>query len=723
MPTAPSVPPAPACVPDLESFGRRHGGRLRDRGEVRHLHGLLASLCAGGEVEGRLEGLGVLLHWVLRRARALPRTADAGDPRTARLGTLVAVLEEEPALREALAGSLREVLSLASVVRLLCSTGLPRGTGLLAELGDRLYASLMPAPPDQRDLARALRRTFRRRVDVEWLDTLDGPLAERLVRVLLDEGARTALEAERKRALAHLAARVAALGLSEDILLRDGWDDGAFLALAAAVAANAGEGPAGPAAGEAVARCREACGRVREHIEHHGVSTDLVFRLECIDQGLDRIATLLRFEGPMAGGERAGESTRLLAALLRDATRQSSVLGLLRTSSRQLARKVVERAGTTGGHYATSTRREWLGMLAAAGGGGALTGGTTVLKFLIGWMTLPLFFQGLFHSANYAASFLLMAALGMTLATKQPSATAAWLAGALRGAGGARDFGPVVAMVARVTRSQLAAILGNIGLAIPVAALFHFWWLGREGAPFLDTATADYVIHSLQPFDGPTIPFAVITGVFLWMSSLAAGWLENWVIYRRLPEALAADRFLRAVVGMRGAAAAGEAVRRLAGIFGGNVSLGLLLGMSPVFARFFGLPLDVRHVTLSTAALTLALLSLGPDPFANPQAISAVTGIAVIGFLNFAVSFACALLVAMRAREVGARDGVRLLGAVLRDLGKRPGRYFLPPRGGEEGAGGGGARGAGGARRGGGGGGWPPPPRGGGGGGGGGGHG
>ena len=44
---------------------------------------------------------------------------------------------------------------------------------------------------------------------------------------------------------------------------------------------------------------------------------------------------------------------------------------------------------------------------------------------------------------------------------------------------------------------------------------------------------------------------------------------------------------------------------------GGNVALGFLLGMSPVVAAFFGLPLDVRHVTLSTGSLAMAVSTLG----------------------------------------------------------------------------------------------------------------
>ena len=84
------------------------------------------------------------------------------------------------------------------------------------------------------------------------------------------------------------------------------------------------------------------------------------------------------------------------------------------------------------------------------------------------------------------------------------------------------------------------------------------------------------------------------------MSSLGAGWLENWVVYRRLPEAHRAPPVGRIVGNDAHGAGSRDFLEHSAAGFGGNVSLGFLLGMTPVAGMFFGLPLDVRHVTLST---------------------------------------------------------------------------------------------------------------------------
>ena len=112
--------------------------------------------------------------------------------------------------------------------------------------------------------------------------------------------------------------------------------------------------------------------------------------------------------------------------------------------------------------------------------------------------------------------------------------------------------------------------------------------------------------------------------------------------------------------------------------FGGGLALGMMLGMTPVLGAFFGLPLDVRHVTLSSGTLAVALASLD---FVTPRAaLPAVIGIAVIFVLNLTVSFFCAVTVALRAKEVPRRDRWALLAAIVRHFLRRPHEFILPPR-------------------------------------------
>ena len=109
-----------------------------------------------------------------------------------------------------------------------------------------------------------------------------------------------------------------------------------------------------------------------------------------------------------------------------------------------------------------------------------------------------------------------------------------------------------------------------------------------------------------------------------------------------------------------------------------NVSLAILLGMVPVIAHFFGLPLDVRHVTLSTATLAAAVSTLGWEVMATPQFWLACVGIVAIGLLNVGVAFACALALALRARDVPKRVRRLVFRAMLRRFTLTPYIFFWP---------------------------------------------
>jgi site-specific recombinase len=117
--------------------------------------------------------------------------------------------------------------------------------------------------------------------------------------------------------------------------------------------------------------------------------------------------------------------------------------------------------------------------------------------------------------------------------------------------------------------------------------------------------------------------------------------------------------------------------RNVAG-FGGNVSIGLMLGMTHSLGQFAGVPLDVRHVTLSTGSLTFAALAHEGSPAATPGLGAAALGILVILALNLSVSFTLAMIVALRARDVGLVEGLRLAGAVIAGFFRSPLRFFLP---------------------------------------------
>jgi site-specific recombinase len=430
-----------------------------------------------------------------------------------------------------------------------------------------------------------------------------------------------------------------------------------------------------------IAQSREHLEHVRKALEDHGVSIEVVYAIDSIERGLARLEILLPFVGPAGDlpDEASIEIRAVIAAVGRGLVGGHSFTQLLNDNLRLLARKVIERAGRSGEHYVTSSRREYWRMVASAAGGGVLTCGTAMAKFLVKWGHFALFLDGFLSSFVYAGSFVLMQLVGFTLATKQPSMTAAALAGTIRDRAGPGRLDELVPLIARIARSQFAAAIGNVSAVIVTALVFDVVWQRTTGAAFLDAATAKSVVASFDPLGSGTIFFAAVTGVLRWVSSLAAGWFENWVVYRRLPEAIEHHRYGKQLGHGRMVRIARFLEREAAG-FGGSIALGFLLGMVPVFAKFFGLPIDVRHITLSTGSLTLAISSVGVQSVGWSAFMSAVVGIAIIGLLNFGVSFALALVVALRARDVPGGERTTLAGAVIRRFFRRPLEFFYPPR-------------------------------------------
>jgi site-specific recombinase len=256
--------------------------------------------------------------------------------------------------------------------------------------------------------------------------------------------------------------------------------------------------------------------------------------------------------------------------------------------------------------------------------------------------------------------------------------TAAALARALDlGGGQARE----IELVAAITRTQVIATVGNVFAAMPTAVLVSALWIWLTGHGPLGPETALHGLHGNHPIHGWTLVFAAATGVLLWLSSLAAGWAANWSAYRRLPEALAQSRRIRALLGEPGAESLGRFVHRHISGFIGYLALGFLLIFVPMAFTFAGIHLEVRHVTLQSASLALASASLwAQGTLVWKDVLWGLLGVALIGVMNFAVSFALALWTALRARGFDGRNSRRLWWGILRTLNRQPGRFLFAPK-------------------------------------------
>ena len=99
-----------------------------------------------------------------------------------------------------------------------------------------------------------------------------------------------------------------------------------------------------------------------------------------------------------------------------------------------------------------------------------------------------------------------------------------------------------------------------------------------------------------------------------------------------------------------------------------------------MIATFFGLGLDVRHVTLSAGQIAAACATLGLDVLHQPGFWWAVATLPLLGAFNVGVSFYLAFNLAMRARSVSGVDRSRIYAAIRSRLRSAPLSFFRPER-------------------------------------------
>jgi site-specific recombinase len=665
-------------------------------GGIAELDGIVTRLEHAADRHSALDGIVELATWMRRLDPQLSWPTgepdpSRGQPAARALGVLAMVLERSPRAQAAVAGAIERVAAETDGLALFAEVGVPSDRGLFDEMSDRFARKALPRPRDEQDLAELVLRAFPDEDAAVWLESIDLEIAERFVHAL--QLAPKSLARWRDAcddALLLLGTRVAALGSGEALRVRRselGVRSSPYLALPRAVDALLAAWRSGDDDREALAGFRTAvdgaragCDEVLNALERRGVSIDLVYAIDAIEKLLQRAEALVEAVRPPASEKgKLRASHALLSELVRARLSDTSFVALVRDNGRLLARKIVERAGRTGEHYIASTPREHLAMWGSALVGGIVTTATAALKIVIAGARLPLFVEGVFASTNYALSFVLIQVAHGTLATKQPAMTAATLAGILARSSGEARSEELATHLVKIVRSQLAAALGNIVAVSVGAALFDLAWRAAHGQPFLGPDEAAYVLHSLDPFTTGTLLYAAITGVLLWLASLSSGAIGNWSAYHRLPLAIAEHR-LGSVLGAPRMLSLSRAFASNVSSIGGSIVLGVLLGMTPIVGKFFGLPIDVRHVTLSTGQMALALAADLPTALEHSGALRAAAGIAAIFVLNLGVSFTLALAVATRARSVRLREIPGLARAFAGHVARRPMELVWPPR-------------------------------------------
>ncbi|MFL6635658.1 MAG: site-specific recombinase [Massilia sp.] len=670
-----------------------------------------------------------------------PRRASDHDYARAQVRTLTQLLKGHPGQAWRLRRYLTRLLETRRHTSLYSDVGILSNDGFFTELKKRIAYRILPPALDDQYLSDTLDRVLCREDDYQWIRAV--PTADwlELFDVVANAAppdgesappdeparARKVVLAGLLDAIRTLSCRICALGLEPRLIhahMEIEEVDSPFL-MQNIEANNYLDDYGRLMAGEVdtmedarhllvmLDQCEEVVLKIRRGALASGTSVALTYLLVALTQSIDRLRKLLFLVD--TSGELPSAPTIDVETLANEATPPTEpptslrraaavdlaqelaeahntkyeVRGLLRDNIDLLARNVTENASRTGEHYIAERRADLRGMFASSAGAGIIIGVMALIKILISYQHRAPLIEALLYSLNYAAGFMLVHVLHFTIATKQPAMTAARIAAALHdtaqrgnGRGASRrqvDVDSMAALVNKVFRTQIVAVLGNLATVIPVAWAIALAWYWIFGTHLVNPAKAEHLIADSHPWHSLALLHAAIAGVWLFVSGLVSGYYDNKAMYTRMGQRVQQLRWLRRLLGEERRARFARYVEDNLGGLMGNFVFGVLMGVTATVGYLLGLPLDVRHVTFSSANLAIGFVGLGQQ--LDPETI-AITflGIALIGMVNLLVSFGLALWVALRARKVRFRHGFRLLRALGSRLYAAPLDFFIGPR-------------------------------------------
>lgn len=566
-----------------------------------------------------------------------------------RIKYLLQLLGRNPSWSKNFTDTVASLLQKMSSISLFTGVGMTSQSGFLQDFLDRLQEKILPQSPLTDDLSTLLSEVFPNEEESLLVDGIEASVLTDFLalfekeEVLIESVKQDLLSSAYVLACQILSGSISIqkelFELSENPVQ---WPESDVLANVLSL-----QKQKKPAVSEELYRSLSLCEDERKKyydiIQTRGIKVDLIYHLETQGRRIERLRSILHLldvEKPTASHVKI-----FVSQLILDIHHQKSLRSFFVENLGLLTQRIVQRNSDVGEHYVTFNWHEFRKMFQSALGGGGITALTVYIKIGVASLGATGFIKGVLESINYSGSFLGIQIMGWTLATKQPSATAPFLAQSM-----SRSISESRKAVVALLRTQFIAVLGNLSLVFPICFGISFLAL-TQAHPILDADHAKTVFFSTDIF-GPSPIYAAFTGCLLFTSSLIAGWVDNWVVLHRVPNRIEHHQTLLKWLGREKTAGFAEFLRKNSNALGANISLGMLLGFVPQILKFLNFPLDVRHVTLATGSFAASLpivIQLGVDKW---QILNSVLGILCIGVLNISVSFALALLLASVSSKV-----------------------------------------------------------------------
>jgi len=580
------------------------------------------------------------------------------------------------------------------IVIALTENGIVSSRGLVQELMGKIKHKLLPELQAPVNFLYVINKIFHKKNDYHWVEGIDPHLWKQFfeglgIQISLSE---PRLIMQLQQALQLLSYRITTLGLEKEIIQRyENTGDAVFpfleqnrlvneyLFLSKSAHNHSNQTILFTNITEALHNCNQSIHWIREQRMVYGTSLAQTYILTRLQQQIDRLFIIL----DVLDSDNHFNTERFVnyfKMVVHNENCKNSIKEFLSENTSYLAYQIAEHGGRTGEKFITTTRKEFWRMFRTAMGGGVIISFIGICKNLLAKMSLAPFWQGFLYSTNYSLGFILIQDTGSTLATKQPAYTANHVASSfdVNKENAEPDFRNLAITIGKVCRTQLASFAGNLMIVFPLTYLLAWLYFLSTGTLIASGAVAQKLLTDQQPFHSLALLYACFTGFFLFLSGLVAGYVENYVVYGKLAERLRSlDSFKRNFSEKRRYKIIHYLENNLGSLIG-NISLGFFLGMAGFFGKIFGIPFDIRHITISAANTAIGFLGLNHQVSAN-EIWYTLLGVAAIGFLNFAVSFGLAFAVAVKSRGIHSKDYAGFASVLWRYIKKYPRDFVKAP--------------------------------------------
>ena len=420
-------------------------------------------------------------------------------------------------------------------------------------------------------------------------------------------------------------------------------------------------------------QCKNLVERLQKRGAVVGSSLNTAYLLERLSQTLERLETLMAIF--VSNRYLPRRILLLTGCFARAAAEKHSITRLWKQSSRLISRSITQNAGDHGEHYITRDKKEFWAMFYSAAGGGVLIALMALFKIYLGSIIDDKVWKGVAEGLNYGLGFMVIFMLHFTVATKQPAMTAARFAEAVEKTPQGKTVNMKLAqLLVDVFRSQSIAVLGNVLIAMGLAALIAFGYQYKTGEPLMNADQIAYQLHSIDPFAG-TLWFAAIAGVWLFCSGIISGYFDNRSNYLNMRMRLTQHPLLKKLMSEKSRVKFANYMHENYGSLIGNLCFGMLLGITGVVGYLTHLPLDIRHVAFSSANVGYIAVS---GQFTYSLLLQCIGFVLLIGLVNLIVSFSLTLWVALRSLNAEIESWWPIWHEVCQIVKKRPLSLFLP---------------------------------------------